>query len=59
MVPAYISPVYLCMSPQEMEFKTSSSSRWLLALFGASLLSLSGCQSQTPEQAAASAAEQV
>ncbi|MCF4981745.1 hypothetical protein [Pseudomonas gessardii] len=46
------------MSPQEMEFNPSSSSRWLLALFGASLLSLSGCQSQTPEQAAASAAEQ-
>ena len=59
MVPVYISPVYLCTSPQEMEFNTSSSSRWLLALFGASLLSLSGCQSHTPEQAAASAAAQM
>lgn len=35
-----------------MEFNAPSSSRWLLALFGASLLSLSGCQSQTPEQLA-------
>lgn len=42
-----------------MEFNAPSSSRWLLALFGASLLSLSGCQSHTPEQAAASAAAQL
>ena len=42
-----------------MEFNAPSPSRWLLALFGASLLSLAGCQSQTPEQAAASAAAQV
>ena len=42
-----------------MEFNACSSSRWLLAIFGAGLLSLSGCQSQTPEQAAASAAAQV
>lgn len=52
MVPVYIFSNPLCMSPQEMEFNAPSSSRWLLALFGASLLSLSGCQSQTPEQLA-------
>ena len=42
-----------------MEFNAPSSSRWLLALLGASLLSLSGCQSHTPEQAAALAAAQL
>lgn len=59
MVPVYLFPISLCTSPQEMEFNAPSSSRWLLALFGASLLSLSGCQSRTPEQAAASAAAQL
>lgn len=59
MVPAYLFPISLCTSPQEMEFNAPSSSRWLLVLFGASLLSLSGCQSHTPEQAAASAAAQL
>lgn len=59
MVPVYLFPISLCTSPQEMEFNAPSSSRWLLALFGASLLSLSGCQSHTPEQAAASAAAQL
>ncbi|AIG02569.1 Uncharacterised protein [Pseudomonas fluorescens] len=42
-----------------MEFNAPSSTRWLLALCSASLLSLSGCQSHTPEQAAAVAAAQV
>lgn len=59
MVPVYLFPISLCTSPQEMEFNAPSSSRWLLVLFGASLLSLSGCQSHTPEQAAASAAAQL